>query len=209
MAVRTLLFDLGNVLIDFSHDMMCSQIAAVCGVADVQIRRLLLDQGLQLRFERGELSEAEFHQAVERAVNRRVDLLALRRAGADIFRLNEAIIPLLDHWKQNGQRLVLLSNTCVTHYDWVRLQYDVLNRFDDCVLSFQVGATKPEEAIFQSALRTIGCAPQECFYTDDVAAYVERGRAMGLQAEVYNDVPTLVRQLEQRGVDCCHSPVSR
>ncbi len=76
----------------------------------------------------------------------------------------------------------------------------MLQRFDACVLSYQVGAVKPEKAIFRAALDAIGCLPAECFYTDDVVQYVEAGRAFGLLAEVFTGVPSLVRKLQGLGV---------
>lgn len=204
MPIRTLLFDLGNVLLYFSHQRMTAQIAQVFDVPRSCVHEVLFgdSNNLQRRFERGELAETEFHRTLETALGRIVDIDDLRRAGADIFRQNEDLAPLLNSWKELGYRLVLLSNTCVTHFEWVRRRFDILEPFDDYVLSFEVGAVKPEEAIFWSALSRIDCAPAECFYTDDVVGYVEQGRAHGLQAEVFTDAPTLVRHLEQRGVPC-------
>jgi HAD superfamily hydrolase (TIGR01549 family) len=202
MPVRTLLIDLGNVLLYFSHERMCGQIAEACQAPLADLRQILFNEQLQRRFERGEISEDGFREALETALGRPLDAQALRRAGSDIFTLNEPMVPLLDRWKRDGYRLVLLSNTCVTHYEWVRANFDLHNRFDHCVLSFRVGAAKPEAAIFQAALEIIDCAPEDCFYTDDIEEYVDRGRSFGLRAEVFRDVPTLRRQLEQLGVKC-------
>ena len=200
--IRTLLIDLGNVLVFFSHERMCAQIAEVCGAPLADLEQILLEQHLQRRFERGEVSEDEFRAALEAEFRRSLDPEALKRAAADIFTLNEPMVPLLDRWKRDGYRLVLLSNTCVTHYEWVRERFDVLDRFDHCVLSYQVGAVKPEAAIFQDALAAIDCPPEECFYTDDIEDYVARSRSFGLRAEVFRDVPTLTSQLEKLGVKC-------
>jgi glucose-1-phosphatase len=202
MPVRTLLIDLGNVLVYFSHTRMCAQIAEVCQASPADLEQVLLKQHLQRRFERGEVSEDGFREVLESEFGRPLDAEAVKRAGADIFTLNEPMVLLLDRWKRDGYRLVLLSNTCVTHYEWVRDRFDLLNRFDDCVLSYRVGAVKPEEAIFHAALAVIDCRPDECFYTDDIEEYVARGRSFGLPAEVFRDVATLKRQLEQRGVKC-------
>ena len=60
--IRTVLFDMGNVLMPFSHYRMCAQIAVLSGVSTRRTWSLLIDSGLQWKFERGELSEAEFHQ---------------------------------------------------------------------------------------------------------------------------------------------------
>jgi putative hydrolase of the HAD superfamily len=202
MALRTLLIDLGNVLLFFSHERMCAQVAEVCQVPLTDLHRILFQQQLQRRFERGEVSEEGFRRELEEALGRPLDAAALRRAGSDIFSLNAPMVRLLDRWKRDGYRLVLLSNTCVTHYDWVTEHFDLLHLFDHCVLSYQVGAVKPEAAIFQAALDTIECAPEECFYTDDIEEYVASARTYGLHAEVFRDIPTLTRQLERLGVKC-------
>jgi putative hydrolase of the HAD superfamily len=202
MAIRTLLFDMGNVLVHFSNERMCNQMAAISGVTADRIREALFERNLQIEFERGRLDEDGFHSAIQSALSTSIEFEALRVAGADIFELNRPLVPVLDRLKRDGYRLVLLSNTCVTHYEWIRREYDVLERFDDLVLSFEVGATKPDDAIFRSALEKIGCLPSECFYTDDIPAYVERGRTHGLDAEVFTDIDTLVVHLEARGVHC-------
>jgi putative hydrolase of the HAD superfamily len=181
---------------------MCAQIAQSCGMPLADLKRILFDEHLQKRFERGELSEDAFRQTLEARVGRPLDAAALRRAASNIFTLNEPMLPFLDRWKHDGYRLVLLSNTCVTHYEWVLEQYEVLERFDHCVLSYRVGAVKPEDAIFRAALDAAGCPPEDCFYTDDIEEYVVRARELGIQAEVFRDVPTLRRQLEERGVAC-------
>jgi putative hydrolase of the HAD superfamily len=202
MPIQTLLIDLGNVLVSFSHARMCAQIAEACQSPLPDLEQILLREDLQRRFERGEISEDGFRGALERALGRPLDAVALRRAGSDIFSLNERMVPLLDRWKRDGYRLVLLSNTCVAHFEWVSEHFDLLNRFDHCVLSYRVGAVKPEEAIFRAALDAIDCAPDECFYTDDIEEYVVRGRSFGLRAEVFRDVATLRGQLERLGVGC-------
>lgn len=198
--IRTVLFDLGNVLVYFSHERMCAQIADVCGRDASEVRELLLDGGLQWAFERGDVSEAEFHRRLEKATGRTIDFDALRRAASDIFELNTSVVPVVDALKKRGHRLVLLSNTNRLHFEFVRERFDILDRFDEFVLSFEVGAIKPERSIFEVALDKIECRPQECFYTDDTAGHVEAGRRFGLDAEVFTDTETLLGHLRQRGI---------
>lgn len=200
MVIRTCLFDLGNVLVHFSHDRMCQQMGALCDRSATEIRRLLIESGLQDEFERGRVSESEFHQRFEQQVGETVDFDALRQAGADIFWLNEPMPSILDALKAAGVRLVLLSNTSVTHFEFVRQTFDVLDRFDEFVLSYRVGALKPDPVIFEAAIKTAGCDPEECFYTDDVAEYVEHARTLGLQAEQFTDAETLSLHLQSRGI---------
>jgi putative hydrolase of the HAD superfamily len=198
--LRTILCDLGNVLLFFCHERMCRQIGSLCGLTAQQIRTHLLDSTLQWDFERGRISEDQLHARLEELIGSELERTALRKAAGDIFELNQPMIPVLKSLKEQGLRLVLLSNTCVTHIDWVRRNFSVLDEFDHLVLSYEAGAIKPEEGIYRAALAAIHCDPQECLYVDDVPAYVVRGQEFGLQAEVFTGVEDLLRQLGVRGV---------
>lgn len=200
---------MGNVLVHFCHERMCAQMGALCGLSAAQVRQLILETGAQWDFERGRQSEDEFHAAFERAVGQPVSLDQLRHAASDIFTLNEPIVPVLDALKAQGIRLVLLSNTSVFHFEFIQRRWDVLQRFDEFVVSYKVGAIKPEPAIFEAALKAIQCEPQQCFYTDDIPAYVEKARGYGLQAEVFTSVDALRGQLAARGISLAESQARR
>lgn len=199
--IRTFLFDLGNVLVNFCHERMCAQIGALCQREAAEVQALLIDSGLQLKFERGTVTEEEFQAELEQLVDCRLAKDELYRAGSDIFQLNESILPVLDSLKSSGHRLVLLSNTSAPHIRFVRENFDVLERFDDFVLSFEVGAVKPDARIFAAALAKIDCPPSECFYTDDIEEYVQAGRKHGLQAEQFVGTDSFIKQVSGRGID--------
>ncbi|MEX0703903.1 MAG: HAD family phosphatase [Planctomycetales bacterium] len=201
--IRACLLDMGNVLIRFSHDKMCAQMGALCGKSAGDVRRLLIDSGLQWEFERGRVSPEEFHFQFCAAAERdhaELELAALLAAGADIFEPQPGMVELLDELKSAGQRLVLFSNTCASHVEFVRREFDFLERFDALVLSYEVQAIKPEEKMFAAARAALGHPPEECFYTDDVPEYVREARELGFDAEVFTGVEELRRQLERRGV---------
>ncbi len=201
MPIRTCLFDMGNVLVHFSHERMCAQIGALCNHDGPSVREKLFGTGLQHDFERGRITEAEMHQRMQIAVGREMDFGALVRASSDIFTLNESIVPVLDALKARGHRLVLLSNTSISHLNWVRQQYDVLERFDHLVTSYEAGAIKPEPPIFEAALAAAQCEPHECFYTDDIIEYIQTARTYGIDAEVFTDTQALIGHLHARGIE--------
>jgi putative hydrolase of the HAD superfamily len=200
-VLQAVLFDLGNVLAFFSHDRMCAQIGALCGRSAAEIREVLIDTGLQWRFERGWLTEREFQRELERVLEHEFEFDELIRAGSDIFVENVSLLPVLDELHANGIRLVLLSNTCISHFRFVAENYRVLERFDDVILSCEVGHLKPEPEIFEAALAAIGCPPDRCFYTDDMSEYVMTARQFGLHAEVFEGTDKLLVHLARLGVD--------
>jgi putative hydrolase of the HAD superfamily len=200
-ALKTILFDLGNVIVHFSHDRMCDQIGEVLGRTGPQVRTLLIESGLMWDFERGKISEIDLLAALEKESGLKLDRATVAKATSDIFSLNEAIVPIIKSLKEQGLRLVLLSNTSSWHVEWVKQNWNVLDLFDQLVLSYEVGAIKPEPPAFEAALNAIQCQPAECFYTDDIAAYVAKGRDFGLQAEIFTDTDALRRHLRERGIE--------
>jgi putative hydrolase of the HAD superfamily len=199
--IDTFLFDMGNVLLFFSHERMCRQIAAVCGLAPAEIQRLFFDSGIQRDVERGRMTEASLHALLEQAAGRSLDFDALIEAASDIFEPNRDIFPVIDSLRAQGRRLLILSNTSESHFRYVREKFNLPAHFDDFVLSYEVGEMKPDEAIFKAALTAAGCAPDRCFYTDDISEYVSAARQHGIRAEVFTGVPALVDQLRHLGVE--------
>lgn len=199
--LQAIVFDMGNVLVHFNHEKMLAQMGALCGRSAAAMRTLLFDDGLYWNFERGHFSPDEFRQRLEAATGVRLNLTDLATATADIFQLNAPMVPLLEELQARGLRLVLLSNTCLWHFEFIWERFGILQRFDEWVVSYHVGAIKPEAAMFQAAKRAVQCPPDRALYTDDIPAYVDLGRAQGLQARVFTDVSALRRDLAALGID--------
>ncbi len=97
-------------------------------------------------------------------------------------------------------RLVLLSNTNAIHFEMIRKNYPLLRHFHALVLSYEVGAMKPLPLIYRRAIEAAGCLPEECFFTDDMPAYVEGARAQGIDAVQFESAAQIEAELRQRGV---------
>lgn len=198
--IRALLFDMGNVLIYFSHERMYRQLGELVGRDGAEVERLLHESGLFDGYESGRVTTDELRIELGRLVGRQIDAAALDRAASDIFWLNESMEPVIDRLATNGLPLVLVSNTCETHFRWVSSRYRVLRHFTRRVLSFEVGGCKPNPSIFEAAARAAGVLPSECFFTDDTPVHVEAARRLGFDAVVYRDTPQIIAELQKRGI---------
>ncbi len=200
--IRTIVFDLGNVLLNFSHDRMRQQVRELCQCSLEDVEPLLdAYRGLFYEFERGEVSQSEVHQRFEDVLQKPIAYDDLMTAVSDIFILNESMRPLLTAIRDRGTRLVLLSNTNAAHIEFAKRQFDLFEDFDAEVLSYEVKSVKPERAIFEALFEAIECDPGECFYTDDTVGHVEAARKLGIDAEVFIDAATLRDQLRRRGYE--------
>ena len=97
-------------------------------------------------------------------------------------------------------RLLPLSNTNAIHFEMIRKNYPLLRHFHDLILSYEVKAMKPRPEIYQAAVARAGCRPEECFYTDDIAAYVEGAKRLGIDAVQFQSAGQLQEELSARGI---------
>ena len=207
MSTKFVYFDLGNVILKFSHDLACQQLADR-GNADFEdIQRVLFGEGLENHLETGTIANAEFCRVLrEQAGVSGTDEMILE-ATSDIFATNVPVFPIIGQLTAVGFPLGILSNTCAAHWDWVCQQYPVLTEcFPTCVLSYEVQSMKPDAAIYQQAIRSaqdqIPCEPNEIFFVDDREENVAGAVAAGLDAVQFESARQLRSDLEQRGVRC-------
>jgi putative hydrolase of the HAD superfamily len=199
---------MGNVLIRFSHDRMRRQLADATGLTVEAVRELLLEGALFSEYDRGTVDDSAVVERFERRAGRRLDPTALLRAMSDIFWPMEGMAEVVRSLKTTGHRLVLLSNTCRPHIEFVRREFpQVLAPFDAVVLSYEVRALKPEDRIFEAAKERIECAPEHCFYTDDIGSYIDAGRKQGFQGSIFTGVTALVAELAERGIAVDQPPL--
>lgn len=196
--VKTIYFDLGNVLCFFSHQKMMNQLSACSGIPIDRIKTMLVEEKLQELYELGKINTQFLFETLKKQSNKVLSISEFTQAISDIFVPNTALWPLIRQLKNQGLRLILLSNTCESHYEWIYDHYPVLKLFDHQILSYKVGLTKPDPNIFIKALEASKCAPSECFYTDDIPAYVESARRVGIDSEVYTNVENLKKHLIKR-----------
>ena len=195
-------FDLGNVLLKFDHQIACRQMAEVAGVSIDRVRAVVFEGALQHRYERGEISSRQFFETFCRRTDTRPEFDLLMLAASAIFELHSAVVPVLVRLKNEGRRLGILSNTCPPHWDFVSAgRYAILNgTFEQHVLSYEVGAMKPDAAIYKAAIDRAGVPADRVFFVDDRLENVEGARAAGIDAVLFTTASQLARDLRSRGV---------
>lgn len=198
--LKTIYFDLGNVLIFFSRAKMLQQMSECTGLSTAAIHKILADEKVQESYELGEMDSAEFYKTFQQRSHLTFSMHHFLDAVSDIFIPNTDLFPLVEQMKTKGFRLILLSNTSECHFNRVYAHYPILHLFDDHVLSFEVRALKPSPLIFQKALSKALCEPKNCFYTDDIPEFVNGAKKAGLDGELFTGVSALKSALASRGL---------
>jgi len=171
-----------------------------CPYPAEEIPRRISSTDLVRRFECGEVSPESFVEQLSDLLGLRVDYDHFCELWSSIFLPDPLLPESLLAGLHRRYRLLLLSNTNAIHWAMIREKYPLLCHFDDYVLSYEVGALKPSARIYEEAIARAGCAPGECFFTDDIPRYVEGAREAGMQAVVFESAEQLERELRARGV---------
>jgi FMN phosphatase YigB (HAD superfamily) len=196
---RAILFDLGRVLVNFDFQHVYRKLELICPHPAAEIPRRLAESRLAERYETGLIESRDFHAELTKILRFNVEFDAFCALFCEIF--TEILVPeSLVERLATRYRLVLLSNTNAIHFAMVRQTYPILRHFHDFCLSYEVKAMKPDPAIYRAAVEKARCLPEECFYTDDIAAYVEGAQRFGIDAVQFESAEQLQREMRARGI---------
>jgi putative hydrolase of the HAD superfamily len=199
-VIKTVIFDLGKVLIPFDFSRGYRAMEKYCDYPAAEIPKRIGATDLVHRFETGLVEPRDFVEQLSRMLDLRVTYEQFCEIWSSIF-LPDTLVPeSLLAGIGARYRLLVLSNTNAIHFDMVRQNYPMLRHFDDLVLSYEVKAMKPSPAIYREAIARAECRPEECFYTDDIPAYVEGARREGIDAVRFESCAQLERDLAARGI---------
>jgi HAD superfamily hydrolase (TIGR01509 family) len=199
--IKTIIFDLGNVIIPFDIDRGYAALRPYCRHSPAEIPELIRAAGIVAPFEAGQMSARDFVDRFSEAVGLEVGYDRFRELWSSIFLPNEIVPESLVESLHRRYRVIALSNTNVIHFETVRGRYPILRHFDGLVLSYEVGASKPDPKIYQAAIALAACLPGECFFTDDVPSFVGAAREAGMDAVPFTSVAQLERDLAARGIE--------
>jgi putative hydrolase of the HAD superfamily len=194
-------FDLGNVILSFDHQRGYDQAAEIAGVSPADVRRIMVEEDLQNRYETGLVNSGQFHESFCQQTGGEIDRVTLLESISDMFWAIRPMVPVLTQLKARGFPIGILSNTCEAHWEFVLSQYAVLGAFfRPVILSYEEQSMKPDSKIYDVAIERAGVDPERIFFTDDRPENVEGAIAAGIDATLFTTVPNFVRQLNERGI---------
>jgi len=198
--LKTIIFDMGNVIIPFDFRRGYAALEEHVAIPAAEIPDRIRQTGLVPLLESGRIEPREFVVAINKAFGANLSYETFREIWGAIFLPHTLIPEELVRKLKEKYRVMVLSNTNAIHFEMVWETYPILRHFDHFTLSHEAKAMKPEDAIYAAALTEAKAAPGECFFTDDIQAYVDGARRAGMQAEQFLGYDKLLVDLRERGV---------
>jgi len=200
-GVKAVLFDLGKVILNFNFEPAFQRLALDTALAPQDIENYFMQSGLEVLYDGGKISSFAFHRRVKKALKHSLNFQQFKKIWNEIFTPNHAILRLIRHLKKSGYRLVLISNTNPMHFEYIRKKYPILMKFDRLIVSYKEKIRKPDERIYQKAIRACQAQPAEIFYIDDRSDLTEAASAIGLNVFTFKNNPKqLIRSMKEANI---------
>lgn len=199
--VKAVILDLGQVTIAFDIRRGYQALQPYCRLSPEEVPKRIRAAGIVEPFEAGQISPRDFVRRFCDALGLDLDYDRFCQLWSSIFLPGSPLPERLLEGLHRRYRLLALSNTNAIHFEAVRRDYPILGHFDGFVLSYEIGVLKPDPRIYQAGIERAGCRAEECFFADDVAAYVEGARAAGMKAVQFQSAAQLEHDLAAHGVE--------
>lgn len=199
MAVQAVIFDIGNVLIEWQPERHYDRVI-------------------------GEARRREMFAAVDlHAMNDRVDqgenfLAMVQECAAAYPAFHDEIMLWHDNWlhmaspsipqsvallrqlRRRGVAVFALSNFGVETFDIALPEYPFLGEFDRSYISGHMGITKPDPQIYAQVEADCGLAPESLLFADDRVDNIEAATKRGWQTHLFDGPKGWAERLVQEGL---------
>jgi FMN phosphatase YigB (HAD superfamily)/class 3 adenylate cyclase len=221
-ADRWVLFDLGNVLVDFDHSLVSTKLwehlsrTAAAGWS-VPTSAVINDfffgrepDGLSLNDEL-DLGRHSLEWLREKFCDKfgcSIESDIFRDCWNAIFgRTNPEAVECIQELQGMGINVGICSNTNEAHWGHVRRRYEeVVTAANEWFLSFQCGFRKPDEEFFNSIWRRTKVPVSHHLLIDDIEANVQGARSAGMEAEVFSGFHDVTNRVKKLVWDSVYSP---
>ncbi len=201
--VKLFVFDLGNVILPFEHRQIAQKLHEVSMVAGRfspdEIFRYMFDMenGLINAYEEGSMASLDFFMRLKERYKLDIDFEEFKDIWNPIFREDPEVNDIIIYLKNRGYPLFLLSNTNELHFTYITELYPIVHLMDEWILSFEIGAKKPKQRIYDEIFKRTDVKRNEVLFIDDIKRFVEVAKDFGLQATVFKNAGDLWKVIKE------------
>jgi putative hydrolase of the HAD superfamily len=194
MQIKTIIFDLGRVLVGFDHSLAAQKFSEYSHYNVSEIYQKIFDSEVVSQYERGKIKTKVFYRKMKRMFKFELGLGKFLRIWNEIFFPHPEVEKMVAKLKKRF-RLLLLSNINSAHYNYIKKNFKIIRKFDRIILSYRIGARKPETIVYERAISASLCRPEEILYIDDRRDLVEAARKLGIHSICFRGIRQLKNEL--------------
>lgn len=199
--IKTIIWDLGGVLIDWNPDYVFKHI-----YPDPAERKWFFDNicthAWNLEQDRGRSLQEATEEKVAEWPDYEMPIRAFYGRWEEMLGgpIHDSVGILRSLKSKNGLRLLALTNWSHETFPVALERYDFLQWFEGIVVSGQEGVIKPEREIYELLLRRYAVDPETAVFIDDNKGNVEASENLGMRGVHFRSSEELKERLGGMGV---------
>jgi len=198
--IRAVIFDIGRVLIRVDLSRAMAGLSQSIPLTADELWKALQNDPRWMDWQEGRISPRDWHLHITKRLGGSLSFEEFTKAwksalDPEPMQSEEFLSGLAKKYK-----MAVLSNTDPIHMANEEARYSFFRHFPVRIYSYRVGASKPNPLIYREALRGCKVKAQEAVFIDDVPAYVDAAKQLGMRGVVYQSAEQLVADLAVLGV---------
>ncbi|MBQ8970757.1 MAG: HAD family phosphatase [Lachnospiraceae bacterium] len=201
MAIKNIVFDIGNVLLAFCWQKHLTKLGFEGEIFDRVAHATVLDP-LWNEMDRGVMTNEEIIRGyIRNDPGVETEILKMMEDLGGLVEPFSGTKEWLRSLQKNGYKVYALSNFSEKCYTEAGPKMDFLELMDGYILSYREKLIKPDPAIYKLLCDRYSLLPSECVFMDDTQANVDAAIRFGMHAFVYKSRDLAVKELLRLGVN--------
>ncbi|MBG56187.1 MAG: HAD family hydrolase [Deltaproteobacteria bacterium] len=196
IPINTVIFDLGNVLIDWDPRYLYRKLFNTDDEVEWFLENIC-DQDWNLKHDSGQL----FSQGIFEKSKNFPEHIELIKAWYQRWEemlggpIDESV-KILSELKEKRVLLYILSNWSAETYPIAEERFDFLSWFDGKIISGEVGIVKPDLEIYKLLIKRYGLNPQKTVFIDDKDENIKAAKLVGIYGIQFQNASKLRKDLQ-------------
>ncbi len=197
VIIKNVVFDVGQVLLEFNWRKFVDELNMSDDTKKKLINATIGSQKHWDEHDRGVLSDEEFISSCIKIEPDIPDEIRyyMENVGK-IVKEYDYSTPLMRTLKELGYKVYILSNYGRTPFKYALEHMSFFDEADGRVVSYEVGAVKPEQEIFKIFVDKYNLEPSECVFIDDRADNIEASIRAGMSGIVFKNIEQVLLELD-------------
>ncbi|MDR0218129.1 MAG: glucose-1-phosphatase [Enterobacteriaceae bacterium] len=179
------IFDMGNVIIDIDFKRVLAVWSNLSGtpLANLTTKFPIIGETFE-KHECGQITDTEFAEILCDELEISLSFEQFTEGWNALFiGVRQEVIALMNKLREQGHRVVVLSNTNHLHFQyWPKHYPEIIASVDSLYLSHDLGMRKPSLNLFKHVIETEGVTADQAIFFDDLWEHVDAAKKVGINA---------------------------
>lgn len=198
--IRNIVFDVGNVLVEYSWERMLEALH-ITGEAYDAVAKATALSPMWNELDRSLLSDEEILQGfINNAPEYEREIRLVWDNIPESIHCYDYSVEWVRKFRKKGYKTYILSNYSKRGYEVTKQELPFVADMDGVLFSYEVKLVKPEPEIYQTLLEKFQLKPEECVFLDDNEKNIIAAREAGIHAIHFKNKEQAEEELAKLGV---------